>query len=677
MFVVWQILGVLKSILEHPFFAGITLLILLWAWVKEIRDVQKYQQDNKDTREAIKYLKDKKSKSNGSNQVFISHAEVEKLGNKGWNWIEKHIQIEPELVRGQYEIKLHDSIFILLQYPSVLARSIPRSSLSFVPTLLTAIGLIGTFWGISTGLSKFDLKAINQSDKLLAASIGVLGGMKTAFTSSLVGLACASLFMLVLAWSAEARKKHRDKLRNDLDDIAVLSTTEDAEQRTALALSNAAQTMINLTPQAIGQEVGAALKPIFQEIRQELSALKEIKKDQGQEVMNNLIQSLRTDVILPIAERLDQSAKLTQEASNAVMNLQSELGSVSKNLADSILTIQHFQKETLGRLEDFAGGLKETLGQFQTETKIVLEEVAQEIKLGVDQSIVGMEAQRTAFAQSATNAADTFRGIRVDLQAALHTQAEVEKQMLTDVEARMTNILQTSQTAFQTQTTTLATLGNEASGLMNNARENLVGSLQNIDGMLQNTRQTVQEELEHFRQGYQASLQDFFTQQNNLLESTLGEQRQGLAQVVEDLQTTFQAEATKRQMLGQEVDRSMTKIQGTVEVVSNLANTVGLNSGARMAQIQELSQGMGKQVRELESAYNNLADKFQKGDEQLTKHLHRAIESNTVFFTQADEATAKLCNNLLLAANYLVAAEDNNRRDRASAAVSNRTGTQS
>ncbi len=666
MVVVWQILGVLKSILEHPFFSGITLLILLWAWVQEIRSVQEYHQSNKVTQEAITYLKAKKSQNNSSQQVVATYSEVERLGRKVWNWIGEHI--ETELVQGNYRIKVQNDSFILLQYPSVLARSIPRSSLSFVPTLLTAIGLIGTFWGISTGLSKFDLKAINQSDKLLAASIGVLGGMKTAFTSSLVGLACASLFMLVLAWSVSARKKHRDKLRNDLDEIAILSTSEDAAQNTALALSNAAQTMINLTPQAIGQEVGKALKPVFDEIYKELSSLREIKKDQGQEVMKNLIQELRTDVILPIAERLDQSAKLTQEASNAVMNLQSELGSVSKNLADSILTIQHFQKETLGRLEDFAGGLKETLGQFQTETRVVLEEVAQKIKLGVDQSIEGMEAQRTAFAESAQNVATTFRGIRKDLQAALHTQAEQERQMLTDVEARMTNILQTSHTAFQTQTNTLATLGNEASGLMNNARENLVSSLQNIDGMLQNTRLTVQEELEHFRQGYQASLQDFFTQQNNLLESTLGEQRQGLAQVVEDLQITFQAEATKRQMLGQEVDRSMTKIQGTVEVVSNLASAVGLNSGARMAQMQELSHGMGKQVRELEGTYKNLANQFgeslQIRDDQLTKYLDRANEFNTVFFTQADEATAKLCNNLLLAANYLVAAEDNNRRDR-------------
>jgi CII-binding regulator of phage lambda lysogenization HflD len=119
--------------------------------------------------------------------------------------------------------------------------------------------------------------------------------------------------------------------------------------------------------------------------------------------------------------------------------------------------------------------------------------------------------------------------------------------------------------------------------------------------------------------------------------------------------------------LAQEVDQSMMKIQGTVEVVSNLANAVGLNSGARLAQIQEISHGMGKQVLELENGYKNLANQFsqslQKGDEQLTKYLQGVAESETRFFKDADQATAKLCNNLLQAANYLVAAEDNNRRE--------------
>ena len=110
----------------------------------------------------------------------------------------------------------------------------------------------------------------------------------------------------------------------------------------------------------------------------------------------------------------------------------------------------------------------------------------------------------------------------------------------------------------------------------------------------------------------------------------------------------------------------MAKIQGSVEVVSNLANAVGLNSGARLAQIQEISHGMGKQVLELESSYKNLANQLgqslHKGDEQLTKYLQGVAESETRFFKDADQATAKLCTNLLQAANYLVAAEDNNRR---------------
>lgn len=653
---------------ESAIFIGAALLVLTWAIVTEKRSVQQYQKSNKVIEAAIKYLKE--IRTNNGRPVIVRRTEVnsklgEKLGKKAWNWIDEYIV--GELISGEYKTPVMDDRFILLQYPNVLARSVPRSSLYFVPTLLTAIGLLGTFFGISSGLSKFDLGAIADGTKLLDASIQVLGGMKTAFTSSLVGLGCASAFMLFLAWGSSARKKHQDRLRDELDEIAVLPRKQDDNQITAQALKDAAQSMKSLSSQAIGKAVGAELNPVFQQIRQELSTLREIKAEQGQEVLKNLIQELRTDVLQPIAERLDRSAELTQEASKAVMNLQAELGTVSKSLADSILTIEHFQKETLGRLEEFAGGLKQTLGQFQTETKTVLQEVAQEIKQGVGQSIVGMESQRVAFAQSAEQAAGTFRGIREDLQAALHTQAEVEKQMLQDVEARMSSILKDTHTAFQTQTNTLKATGNEASALMNHAKENLVGSLQNIDGMLQNTRQTVQDELERFRDGYQTSLQDFFTQQNNLLESTLGAQRQGLAQVVEDLQTAFQKEATKRQELAQEVDRSMTKIQGTVEVVTNLANTVGLNSGARLAQMQELSRNMGTQVLELKSAYQNLANQFnqslQQGSEQLTKYLAKTAESEERFFNDTDRATAQLCNSLLQAANYLVAAEDSRKRE--------------
>ena len=97
--------------------------------------------------------------------------------------------------------------------------------------------------------------------------------------------------------------------------------------------------------------------------------------------------------------------------SHSVQNLTQELGGVSTSLSQSIITIQTFQGETVGNLERFAQSLQQTLGQFQNETKDVLQQVAQEIHRGVEESVHGMETQRSAFEQSANQASATFRGI--------------------------------------------------------------------------------------------------------------------------------------------------------------------------------------------------------------------------------------------------------------------------
>ena len=106
---------------------------------------------------------------------------------------------------------------------------------------------------------------------------------------------------------------------------------------------------------------------------------------------------MRVEVIEPVADRLDESAELTRQASQAVTNLHNELGGISQSLASSIETIQNFQQETLVELQNFANNLGQTLNQFQTDTTGVLERTGEEINRAVEQSIVGMTAQREAF----------------------------------------------------------------------------------------------------------------------------------------------------------------------------------------------------------------------------------------------------------------------------------------
>ncbi len=64
---------------------------------------------------------------------------------------------------------------------------------SYTPTLLTSLGILGTFVGIVVGLLAFDSESIQSS-------IGpLLEGLKTAFITSLVGMACSIFYKLVVS----------------------------------------------------------------------------------------------------------------------------------------------------------------------------------------------------------------------------------------------------------------------------------------------------------------------------------------------------------------------------------------------------------------------------------------------------------------------------------------------
>lgn len=82
-------------------------------------------------------------------------------------------------------------VFILAITLSVLSQG--QRFVSETPTLLTSLGILGTFVGIVVGLMHFDPLDIDASIPML------LAGMKTAFMTSLIGMGSAILFKLLMA----------------------------------------------------------------------------------------------------------------------------------------------------------------------------------------------------------------------------------------------------------------------------------------------------------------------------------------------------------------------------------------------------------------------------------------------------------------------------------------------
>jgi hypothetical protein len=186
-----------------------------------------------------------------------------KLSKEVRQWLKDHLGTD-----DSSRFKQQDGNFILIKYPSVLAHPIPRSSLRFVITLCTAIGVLGTFYGIQEGLQGINLSTENPKE-LMTASKGLLVGMKTAFSTSLMGLGSGSLFTLVLFGCDSLRQKRRDSLRQKLKAMsttgyayATLKTAENDNHEVAEALSLVAKNLTGLkqlNAEGIGEAVGRSI----------------------------------------------------------------------------------------------------------------------------------------------------------------------------------------------------------------------------------------------------------------------------------------------------------------------------------------------------------------------------------------------------------------------------------
>lgn len=577
-------------------FYATTIAIFLIGLVYEVFTLYKNNQKSQELIKNLKFLEDNKTKS---------------ISLKGW--FREHLLSE--------KIDPIDRKFRLQQYPREIA-VIPRSSLRFIPPILTAIGVLGTFWGMSFGLMGVTINA-NDVNQSLNSAITLIDGMKTAFFTSLLGLGSSTILSAILAVTDKLRRDRCYRLRQQLDEVATLETTEKAMARlnfdsTADAAKQLAGLAREFNAEAIGEAVGRAiaqqfdvivesrLAPTFNQIADSQLRLEKLTNDQ-REVLANLIGNMRTELIVPVTERLDQSASLLnrsaevlESASNAIQVLNQDLAGIALKLADASANLEGFQKKTLVQLMQFSNSLKVTLTQFQTATQEVLVGTAREIRDGT-------------------------------------------KEILT--QAQMT---------FQEQNDILRTVGQETSGLMTSARKSLESSLTNIDTRLQQMSDTTQQQLETFQVAYQRNLQEFFDRQNNLLEESLGKQRDGLAGVVNNLNVVFQEEYQRRKEISEDLSLKVKEIQNATTSVSQLVNSMEVSHPIKMAQLESISRIVGSQLEQLEISNNKLHDGYQVSMESLGKMLQEMIDGEQNFFKKADSSMAKVSGGLLDAANVLV-----------------------
>ncbi|WP_323061057.1 MULTISPECIES: hypothetical protein [Aeromonas] len=80
----------------------------------------------------------------------------------------------------------------------------------YAPTLMTSLGILGTFFGVAIGLLKFDTSNIDMS------IIHLLSGLKTGFVASIFGITATIIFNAQSAWRFKDNQDEEDTKQNEI-----------------------------------------------------------------------------------------------------------------------------------------------------------------------------------------------------------------------------------------------------------------------------------------------------------------------------------------------------------------------------------------------------------------------------------------------------------------------------
>ena len=354
---------------------------------------------------------------------------------------------------------------------------------------LVGLGLLGTFLGLTVGILGFDS---SDSSNIQQSIQNLLGGMGTAFSTSLLGMACSLIYT---AFDKSMRNKlHRSiySLTEKLDDIYYIDDNALQEQNQAALIDKVikAVQMELSTKLMYSNESGEsvtlanAVREILSENTEQSKALKSFSTDLALELNNGFDEVLSRQMqqkILPLMESVDATTKsliehIDQMASTVASPASSMMESVVDELKKSMSTIidefkTNLSGSTTSQLETLAlqlGTASQTMGDFPKNMESIsntLQVTINEVKNAISEiSKTSATANSTAMQQMQEQIAFATGSI---------------SNAITEVKEVMSGITQSSQEQSNQMVAKLADATEKMGSFLDNTIISLSSSVQN------------------------------------------------------------------------------------------------------------------------------------------------------------------------------------------------------
>lgn len=320
----------------------------------------------------------------------------------------------------------------------------------------TGIGILGTFIGLTIGLAGVD----TSSTGTLSSSIsGLLGGMSTAFVTSIFGIVSAIIFGV---WHSQNMKRFGDVvsrftdaldlvfIRKSVEEILLEELAESRAQRAAMEQlsTDMAISICDHLPDVLDQlaeKMDSAMKGNLDTMLVGLSERQDKQTEQLMQISSNT-RSLVSGGFDQLGDVLKKGVgQGAEELGNSLKNLSSDIASLAEGIRDildrSTKASSEANQKTLDALNEAISKMNETMeGMANKQTEetdkniqrmtALMEEMKTTMKNIFDEMAASAKEQRTEIGKIAKDSADqTKENLGVINASVKELMAEIADQM--------------------------------------------------------------------------------------------------------------------------------------------------------------------------------------------------------------------------------------------------------
>lgn len=354
---------------------------------------------------------------------------------------------------------------------------------------LVGLGLLGTFLGLTWGISGFDSSDTNNIQRSIQS---LLGGMGTAFLTSLVGMSLSLIYTIIeKPWKNKLARSlflFTEKLDDQyyMDDISLMyyhqkklfnelrTNIEDAIHKQADVITMTLEKQLTYTNDTGNKvEAGNAIREILKENMEQSKALKSFSTDLALELNNGFDEVLSRQMqekLLPLMENIDGTTKIVVEhidqmAASVASPATDLLQNVVDELKNSMTAImQEFKNNLSGDATNELEELAASLGmatQAMAEFPKNMENISATLQVTIE------EVKNAISEISNTSAASNNTAMR-QMQEQISFAISSISNAMTEVKDVMSAITQSSEQSSQEMISKLAVASEQMGQFMNN-----------------------------------------------------------------------------------------------------------------------------------------------------------------------------------------------------------------